>query len=115
MPSAILFRRQKGRTPQVSPSFRNLSPTKGLAMKNLNRFLMLLIVCLACLVPFQSAFAGALYGSVVEVVDGSTITVKVDKRLIKVRLCTVLTPRKDQELAEIAKFHLASLLTGKQV
>lgn len=84
-------------------------------MKKLNRFLSLLVVCLVCLLPFRPVYAGALYGSVIEVLDGATITVKVDNRLIKVRLCTVLAPKKDQAMAEIAKSHLASLLAGSQV
>ncbi len=84
-------------------------------MKNPNRFLGLLIVCLVFLVSARPIYAGALFGSVVEVLDGATISVKVDNRVIKVRLCTVLVPKKDQALAEIAKFHLTSLLKGKQI
>jgi tetratricopeptide (TPR) repeat protein len=84
-------------------------------MKNYCRSLTLVIFCSVCLVPFHSVSAAVLRGSVVEVLDGSTITVNVDKRLIKVRLCTVTAPTKGDALAEIAAFHLASLIKGKQV
>ncbi len=84
-------------------------------MKNYSRFLALVIFYLTCFVPVHSVAAAVLWGSVVEVLDGATMMVDVDKRLIKVRLCTVTPPKKGDALAEIATSHLASMTKGKQI
>ena len=83
-------------------------------MKNYSRFLALVIFYLTCFVPIHSVAAAVLWGSVVEVLDGATMMVDVDKRLIKVRLCTVIPPKKDDPLAEVAASHLASMIKGNR-
>jgi tetratricopeptide (TPR) repeat protein len=84
-------------------------------MKIYCRFLTLAIFCPLCLIPFNAVSASVLRGSVVEILDAGTITVKVDNRVIKVSLCTVTPPAKDSALAEIARLHLASLIKGNEV
>lgn len=84
-------------------------------MKIYCRLLTLAIFCSLSLIPFHSVSAAVLRGSVVEVLDGGTITVNVDKRLIKVSLCTLTPPAKDDALAEVARLHLASFIEGKQI
>jgi len=84
-------------------------------MKISCRFLTLAIFCLLGLSSAHSVSAKPLWGSVVEVIDGNTISVSVDKRLVRVTLCTVTPPALHDPLAEIARQHLAAFIKGKMV
>lgn len=81
----------------------------------LRRFLMPLLVLSTCIVYHISASALTLRGEAVEALDGETINVKVDNRVVTVRLCAVTAPRKGQTLADVARSHLELLTKGKQV
>ncbi|HEY8186705.1 MAG TPA: tetratricopeptide repeat protein [Pyrinomonadaceae bacterium] len=84
-------------------------------MRNYRPFLALVVFSSVWFFPLNSVAAAVLRGSVVEVLDGGTITVNVDSRPIKVRLCTVKPPPKGDALAEIVASHLATLIKWKQV
>lgn len=77
--------------------------------------LIFLAVLFFAVVPTSSASATTLRGVAVEALDGETINVKVDNRIVTVRLCAVSAPRKGQTLADVARSHLDLLTKGKQV
>lgn len=62
-----------------------------------------------------SASAATLYGRVVEVNDGDTITIFNLNRPVRVRLLAVDAPDGEQPYADVAKEHLASLVLHKSV
>jgi tetratricopeptide (TPR) repeat protein len=79
------------------------------------RFLILLLVLSICPVYKTSALATTMRGVAVDALNGETINVNVDNLIVKVGLCAVTAPRKGQNLAEVARSHLALLTKGKQV
>jgi tetratricopeptide (TPR) repeat protein len=74
-----------------------------------------LLVLLFSAFPTISAFATTLRGIGLDALDGETITVKIDNRVITVRMCAVTAPKQGQPLADIARKHLDLLTKGKQV
>lgn len=81
----------------------------------LRRFLILLFVLSICIFHQTSALAITLRGVAVDAVDGETINVKVDNRIVTVRLSAVTAPGKGQTLADVVRSHLAFLTKEKQV
>jgi endonuclease YncB( thermonuclease family)/Tfp pilus assembly protein PilF len=79
------------------------------------RLQMLFVVTFISLFACRQVLAATLHGLVVEVLDGENISVRVEKRLIKVRLCALSAPKLSQPLADVAREHLSQLLNGKQV
>ncbi|HYG82763.1 MAG TPA: thermonuclease family protein [Pyrinomonadaceae bacterium] len=79
----------------------------------MKRTLALFVLTFVCgVVP---ASASVLYGRVVEVHDGRTVTVENTGRLIKVALKGTDAPEKDQPYGDAARQHLASLVLNRQV
>ena len=77
--------------------------------------ILLLILLLAVRVVSSSASSNTvLRGLVVDAVDGETITLDVDRRLVKIRLCAVTAPKNNHSFAPIARSHLSLLSKGKQ-
>ncbi len=62
-----------------------------------------------------SAGASVLYGRVIEVHDGRTVTVENTGRRIKVALKAADSPETDQPYGDVARQHLASLVFNRQV
>src|SRR3982751_4636891 len=79
-------------------------------MKRLFALLLLTLVCSAL-----SVKANTLYGRVVEVLDGKTMTVENTGRRVKVALKLAAPPDKEQPLADLARQHLSGLVLGRQV
>jgi tetratricopeptide (TPR) repeat protein len=77
--------------------------------------LILLAVLLFSAIRTTFASGTSLRGIGVDALDGETINVKVDNRVITVRLCAVTAPKKGQVLADVARNHLDLLTKGKQV
>jgi len=71
---------------------------------------------LSICVPYNvSASVLSLRGVAIEALDGETINVRVDNRIVTVRLCAITAPAKGQILADVARSHLDLLTKGKQV
>ena len=81
----------------------------------LRHFQILLLVLSSCFVYRTSAVAMTLRGMAVDAVDGETINVKVDNRIVTVRLAAVTAPGKGQTLADVVRSHLELLTKEKQV
>lgn len=79
----------------------------------MKRTLALFILTFVCGVV--SASASVLYGRVVEVHDGRTVTVENTGRRIKVALKAADAPERDQPYGDVARQHLASLILNRQV
>jgi micrococcal nuclease len=71
----------------------------------------LAFLLLAC----GSASAGSLFGTVVEIDDGDTITILCLKRPLKIRLMAIDAPDKEQPHAEVARQHLSDLILNQVV
>jgi endonuclease YncB( thermonuclease family) len=67
-------------------------------------------------VRFIDAFVAQLIlrGVVVDALDGETITVKVDNRLLAVRLCAISAPKRGQAFAKVAHSHLLTFSERKR-
>ncbi|MCI0557115.1 MAG: thermonuclease family protein [Nitrososphaera sp.] len=77
------------------------------------RILVLSLVLFFLCVP--SAFAEQVFGKVVSVADGDTITVLVGRKQIKVRLAEIDAPEKRQPFGTRAKQVMSELVFGKTV
>lgn len=77
-------------------------------------FIVLTLVghaCLSC-----SAYAGAMQGRVVEIIDGDTFVLMDDHRdETHVRLLGIDAPEKDQTYGDDAKRHLSRLIFGEEI
>lgn len=71
----------------------------------------LLLLFALCL----SAWADALIGTVVKVIDGDTFTLLVDKTQHKVRMDAIDAPESKQPFGEASRKSLANLIAGKKV
>ncbi|HSE22777.1 MAG TPA: tetratricopeptide repeat protein [Pyrinomonadaceae bacterium] len=80
------------------------------------RIIFQLFLCLVVsVVALGHASAISLHGEVVEVSDGTTISVKVDQRLIKVHLCGIANLNANNTFEPVAREHLGKLSLGKSV
>ena len=80
------------------------------------RIIFQLLLCLlVSVVAWEQSSAISVHGEVAEVFDGNTISVKVDKRLIKIHLCGVANFNVNDTFAPIAREHLVKLAYGKSV
>ena len=75
----------------------------------------ILTVSLILLLYVPHAFAKQVFGKVVSVSDGDTITVLVDRQQIKVRLAEIDAPEKRQPFGSRAKQAMSELVFGKTV
>jgi endonuclease YncB( thermonuclease family) len=79
-------------------------------MKRLCALILLTIFC-----SVLSIRANTLYGRVVEVQDGMTMTVENTGRRVKVALKLAAPPDKGQPFADVAQQHLQGMVLGRQV
>ena len=79
----------------------------------MKRLFVLLTLTFFCSV--LSIKANTLYGRVVEVEDGKTMTIENTGRRVKVALKLAEPPDKEQAFADIARQHLSGLVLGRQV
>src|SRR5689334_13480741 len=79
-------------------------------MKRLFVFLLLTLFC-----SVLSVKANTLYGRVVEVQDGKTMTIENTGRRVKVALKLAEPPDTGQPFADVARLHLSGLVLGRQV
>ena len=70
------------------------------------------LILFLCVPP---VFAEQLFGKVISVADGDTITVLVDRTQIKVRLAEIDAPEKRQPFGTRAKQAMSELVFGKTV
>ncbi len=75
--------------------------------------LFLALVICVCSAPL--IYAGSLYGKVIEVSAGDTITVFNLNRPVRVRLMGIDAPEKNQSFGDVAKQHLTDLVYDKFV
>lgn len=77
--------------------------------------LLPLVVLASLLFVSQEATAASLFGKVIEVNDGDTITIFNLNRPVKVRLLAVDAPESNQPFGDVAKEHLRRLVFDKFV
>jgi micrococcal nuclease len=68
-----------------------------------------------CALFTVSANAATLYGNVIEINDGDTVTIVNLNRPLKVQILGVLAPEEEQAYADVAKRHLSDLILHKTV
>jgi micrococcal nuclease len=78
----------------------------------IGRALLLIAICAVLAVPVGAA---SIFGKVIEVNGGDTITVLNQNRPVKVHLIGIDAPKGDQPHAEAARRHLSDLILGKNV
>ena len=84
--------------------------------KNLLRYIVPSVLLCAFLCTSAAAVRGAsLFGKVIEVNSGDTITIYNLNRPVRVRLLGVDAPELDQAFGDVAKKHLADLVYDKSV
>lgn len=76
---------------------------------------MLLCVFACCLVIAPHARGASLFGKVIEVNSGDTITISNLNRPVRVKLLGVDAPEMNQAFGEVAKKHLSDLVYDKSV
>ena len=76
---------------------------------------MLLCVFACCLVTAPHARGASLFGKVIEVYSGDTITIFNLNRPVRVKLLGVDAPEMNQAFGEVAKKHLSDLVYDKSV
>ena len=84
-------------------------PFKG---TNMQRYILALGIVIFC---FVSADASSLFGKVIEVNSGDSITISNLNRPVRVKLMGVDAPEMNQAFGELAKKHLADLVFEKSV
>lgn len=77
--------------------------------------LFVILLTIICCSALSAARANTLYGRVIAVHDGQTMTIENTGRSIKVALMHAAPPEKDQPYADIARQHLADLVLNRQV
>jgi len=104
---SMLTRRppNSSRKPEVDPN----------EVTDLRIIFQLLLSLFVSFSAWERASAISVHGEVAEVPDGSTISVKVDQRLIKIHLCGIANFNANDTFAPIAREHLLKLAYGKSV
>ena len=78
-------------------------------------YFALLCGCLVFFLPSDDVRAASLFGKVIEVNSGDTITIFNLNRPVRVRLLGVDAPEMDQTFGDVAKKHLSDLVYDKSV
>ncbi len=73
------------------------------------------LLTVVLLLSAMSMNAATLYGTVVEVIDGDTLTIRSMNKPVKIRLLAVVAPAPNQPFSDLARQHLSDLVLSKTV
>ncbi len=73
------------------------------------------LICAALLCFSVLAYGQEFTAKIIAVIDGDTVLIRLDGRLVKIRLAEIDAPEKAQSFGETSKRSLSGMVLGKQV